>query len=297
MEKKIKIVLLGKTGQIGSELEKKLKKNKNIKCLSRKDLKLEDCSSIENKLNKLKPNILINAAAYTKVYEAEKNKILCRKINSISVKKIAEWAHQNNCFLLHYSTDYVFDGKNKNSWKENDKTNPINVYGKSKLEGEKFIILSNCKYLILRINWIYANKGENFPQKIIKKIKKENKICVVNDQIGTPNHAEFISDITLKILKKIIKYPDTNPKILNLSARGYTTYYKFAKKIYKKLSKKYKKTEIIPISTKELPGKMRRPLNSRLDVNALEKFLGFKLPNWELIFLKKINKIIKNYDN
>ena len=173
MEKKIKIVLLGKTGQIGSELEKKLKKNKNIKCLSRKDLKLEDYSSIENKLNKLKPNILINAAAYTKVYEAEKNKSLCRKINSISVKKIAEWAHQNNCFLLHYSTDYVFDGKNKNSWKENDKTNPINVYGKSKLEGEKFIILSNCKYLILRINWIYANKGENFPQKIIKKIKKE----------------------------------------------------------------------------------------------------------------------------
>ena len=295
--KKIKIVLLGKTGQIGSVLGKKLKKNNFIKCLSRKDLELSNLSSIGKKLDKLKPNILINAAAYTNVAGAEKNKKLCHKINATSVKKIAQWACKNSCFLLHYSTDYVFDGKNKKPWKENDKTNPINTYGKSKLEGEKFIISSNCKYLILRINWVYSDKGENFPKKIIEKIKKENEIYVVNDQIGTPNHAEFITDITIRILKKIIKYPNTNPKILHLSARGYTTYYKIAKKIYKKLNNKYKKIKIAPISTNKLPGKMKRPLNSKFNVNALENFLDFKLPSWELIFSKKLNKIIKNYDN
>ena len=295
--KKIKIVLLGKTGQIGSVLGKKLKKNNYVKCLSRKDLELINLSSIEKKLNKLKPNILINAAAYTKVAEAEKNKKLCRKVNATSVKKIAQWAYKNNCFLLHYSTDYVFDGKNKRSWKENDKPKPINTYGKSKLEGEKFIISSNCKYLILRINWVYADNGENFPKKIIEKIKKENEIYVVNDQIGTPNHAEFISDVTIRILKKIIKHPNTNPKILHLSARGYTTHYKLAKKIYKKLNNKYKKIKITPISTNKLPEKINRPLNSKLNINALENFLDSKLPNWELIFSKKLNKIIKNYDN
>tara|TARA_B100000745_G_scaffold300144_1_gene252957 strand:+ start:293 stop:1183 length:891 start_codon:yes stop_codon:yes gene_type:complete len=295
--KKIKIVLLGKTGQIGSVLGKKLKKNNFIKCLSRKDLELSNLSSIGKKLDKLKPNILINAAAYTNVAGAEKNKKLCHKINAASVKKIAQWACKNSCFLLHYSTDYVFDGKNKKPWKENDKTNPINTYGKSKLEGEKFIISSNCKYLILRINWVYSDKGENFPKKIIEKIKKENEIYVVNDQIGTPNHAEFITDITIRILKKIIKHPNTNPKILHLSARGYTTYYKIAKKIYKKLNNKYKKIKIAPISTNKLPGKMKRPLNSKFNVNALENFLDFKLPSWELIFSKKLNKIIKNYDN
>ena len=296
--KKIKILLIGKNGQIGSAIKKKLNKiNRNIICLSKKELNLENLLSIEKKLNRIKPEIIINAAAYTKVNDAERNKNLCYKINALSIKKIARWVYKNNSFLVHYSTDYVFSGKNKKPWKENDKTKPINVYGKSKLAGEKFIISSKCKYLILRVSWVYADNGENFPKKIIKKIKNENKIFVVNDQIGTPNHADFISEITIKIIKKIIKEPLINPKILNLSARGHTTYYKFAKKIYEKLKKKYKQCNIIPITTNKLSGKIKRPLNSKLDISMLEKFLNFKSPNWELIFFKKINRIIRNYDN
>ena len=296
--KKIKILLIGKNGQIGSAIKKKLNKiNRNIICLSKKELNLENLLSIEKKLNRIKPEIIINAAAYTKVNDAERNKNLCYKINALSIKKIARWVYKNNSFLVHYSTDYVFSGKNKKPWKENDKTKPINVYGKSKLAGEKFIISSKCKYLILRVSWVYADNGENFPKKIIKKIKNKNKIFVVNDQIGTPNHADFISEITIKIIKKIIKEPLINPKILNLSARGHTTYYKFAKKIYEKLKKKYKQCNIIPIATNKLSGKIKRPLNSKLDISMLEKFLNFKSPNWELIFFKKINRIIRNYDN
>ena len=296
--KKTKILLIGKNGQIGSSIKKRLSKiNKNIICLSKKELNLENLLSVQKKLNKIKPEIIINAAAYTKVEDAEKNKNLCYKINSLSTKKIAEWAYKNNSFLVYYSTDYVFSSKNNQPYKENDKTKPINVYGKSKLAGEKNIISSKCKYLILRISWVYADKGENFPKKIIKKIRNENEVLVVKDQIGTPNHADFISEITLKIIQKIIKKPYTNPKVLNLSARGYTSYYNLAKKIYEKLKKKYKNCKITPISTNKLLGKIKRPLNSKLNVSKLEKFLNTKLPDWELIFNKNINKIIKNYDN
>ena len=196
----MKILLIGKKGQVGSIIKDKLKiLSNNIISLSKKELNLEDLRSIERKLNKIKPKIIINAAAYTKVDDAEKNKRTCYKINALSTKKIASWCFKNQCFLIYYSTDYIFSGLNKKSWKENDKPKPINFYGKSKLDGEKYIIKSKCPYLILRVNWIYSNKGENFPKKIIKRIKKEKIINVVNDQIGTPNHASFIALTTIEI--------------------------------------------------------------------------------------------------
>ena len=302
---KKKVLLIGKNGQIGNFLKKNLKLLNNIivKSLSRKDLNLENLLYIKKKLNKFKPNIIINAAAYTKVDGAEKNKKTCYKVNALSVKKISEWCQINQCLLIYYSTDYIFNGRNKNPWEESNAPNPINFYGKSKLDGENFIIKSKCDYLILRISWIYSDKGENFPKKIIKKIKENKILNVVNDQIGTPNHASFISEVTIKILKKILKNPELNPKILNVSARGNTSYYKFAKKIKKALGPKYKDRKFIPISTKDLNklvkdyGKMKRPLNSRLNINKLEKFLKEKMPNWELIFLKKAKKIIRNYHN
>ena len=298
----MKILLIGKKGQVGSIIKDKLKiLSNNIISLSRKELNLEDLRSIERKLTKIKPKIIINAAAYTKVDDAEKNKRTCYKINALSTKKIASWCFKNQCFLIYYSTDYIFSGLNKKSWKENDKPKPINFYGKSKLDGEKYIIKSKCPYLILRVNWIYSNKGENFPKKIIKKIKKEKIINVVNDQIGTPNHASFIALTTIEILKKILKKPESNPKILNLSAKGTTSYYHFAKKIKKAMGKKYQDCKIIPIATKNLNklvkdySKMKRPSNSKLNISKLENFLKEKMPKWDKIFLKNKKKIIKSY--
>ena len=298
----MKILLIGKKGQVGSIIKDKLKiLSNNIISLSKKELNLEDLRSIERKLNKIKPKIIINAAAYTKVDDAEKNKRTCYKINALSTKKIASWCFKNQCFLIYYSTDYIFSGLNKKSWKENDKPKPINFYGKSKLDGEKYIIKSKCPYLILRVNWIYSNKGENFPKKIIKRIKKEKIINVVNDQIGTPNHASFIALTTIEILKKILKKPESNPKILNLSAKGVTSYYHFAKKIKNAMGKKYKDRKIIPIATKNLNklvkdySKMKRPSNSKLNISKLENFLKEKMPKWDKIFLKNKKKIIKSY--
>ena len=186
---------------------------------------------------------------------------------------------------------------------QGNKSKNIEPLGYSRSHGFNFIIKSKCDYLILRISWIYSDKGENFPKKIIKKIEKNKILNVVNDQIGTPNHASFISKVTIKILKKILKNPESNPKILNVSARGNTSYYKFAKKIKKILEPRYKDCKFIPISTKDLNklvkdySKMKRPLNSRLNINKLEKFLKEKMPDWELIFLKNAKKIIRNYQN
>jgi len=303
MEKIDNVLLIGSSGQIGSNIKNNLKKiSKKTYCPLRKDFNLENLKSIDKFLNKIKPKLVINAAAYTKVDDAEKNKKICYKINALAPKKIAQWCHKNNAFLVYYSTDYIFSGKNNNNaWKENDKPKPINFYGQSKLEGEKLIISSKCNYLILRVNWLYADKGENFPKKIIKKILKEKKIFIVNDQIGTPNHAEFISKTTIEIIKKIIAEPESNPKILNVSARGTTSYYNFAKKIHKVLGVNYKNCKLIPILTKDLTKlvkrytRMKRPLNSKLNINALEKFLKKKMPDWEIIFKKKVSNIMTNY--
>ena len=302
MEKIEKILLLGSSGQIGSNTKRKLKLiSKQVKCLSKKKLNLEKLNSIKETLDKIKPNLIINAAGYTKVDEAENHKKECYKINVSSTKQLASWSYKNNCFLVHYSTVYIFDGKKTKPWKENDKPNPINYYGKSKLDAERKITTSKCNYLILRLNWIYNEKGENFPKKIIKIIKKKREVYLVNNQVGTPNDAEFISNITIKILKKII-VSKINPKILNLSARGKVNYFDFAKKILKHSKEKLKKIKLTPTNSKEYrkiyseKKTVERPLNSLLDIRKLEKFINLKMPDWERIFEKKINKIIGKYN-
>ena len=301
MEKINKIILLGQSGQIGSNLKKRLKKiSKQVKCLSKKELNLEKLSSIKTKLDTFKPNLIINASGFTKVDEAEKDRKKCFKINVSSTKEIADWTFKNKCFLVHYSTVYIFDGKKKEPWNEKDKARPINYYGKCKLEAEKEIISSKCSYLILRLNWIYNEKGENFPKKIIRIIKKKKKIFLVNNQIGTPNDAEFISRITVKILKTIIQNK-INPKLLNLSARGSINYFDLAEKILENSQGKLKKVKLIPINANmytKINTKQKvaeRPLNSLLNITKLEKFLNAKMPDWENAFIKKIPTLLKNY--
>ena len=301
MEKINKIILLGQSGQIGSNLKRKIITiARNIKCLSKKDLNLEKLSLIKTKLDTFKPNLIINASGFTKVDKAEKYKKKCFKINVSSTKEIADWAFKNKCFLVHYSTVYIFDGKKKKPWNEKDKAKPINYYGKCKLEAEKEIISSKCDYLILRLNWVYNEKGENFPKKIIRIIKKKKKIFLVNNQIGTPNDAEFISRITVKILKTIIQNK-INPKLLNLSARGSINYFDLAEKILENSQGKLKKVKLIPINSNiytKINAKQKiaeRPLNSLLNISKLEKFLNTKMPDWENIFIKKIPALIRNY--
>ena len=293
MEKKYKILLTGSNGNLGYAIKNELKKESyNSKYSIKKDLNFNNLELIEKYLNKLKPNFIINTAAYTNVDNAEKNKKDCYKINALALKKLAKWVKKNKSFLIHFSTDYVFNGRNNKPLNEKDKTNPINYYGKSKLDGEKFIISSKCKYFILRVGWLYSERRENFPQKIVKKIVKEKEIYVTNDQFCAPNHVEFISKTTIKILKKIITNSKIKSRILHVSTKGHTSYYDWAKKIQKKLQKT-NKCKIIPISYKKFKTKTKRPLYTIFNTNSLEKFLGISIPNWEIIFHKKINNIFK----
>ena len=294
MEKKKLILLIGSNGNLGYAIKNKLKKKTYHKKFAfKKDIDLEKLSSIPKYLKKINPKYIINAAAYTNVDKAEKNMKLCYQINALAPKKIADWAYKNESVLIHFSTDYIFNGKNKKPLTEKNKTQPTNFYGKSKLDGEKFIINSKCKYFILRISWLYSERKRNFPQKVIKKIMNKSKIFIVNDQLGTPTHVDFVSDITLKILEKIIINPNINSNIFHISPKGYISYYNWAKKIHQKLTK-YKKCKIIPISLEQIQSGAKRPKNSVFNSSKIEKFLDYKIPNWEKTFQKKIGKIIKN---
>ena len=292
MEKKVKILLTGSEGNLGFSIKDKLKNFKNIILANKKKLNFNNLNSINNFLNKNKPDIIINTAAYTNVDGAEKNKNICYKVNALAPKKIADWSYKNNSYFIHFSTDYVFDGKKKTPWNEKDKPKPLNFYGKSKYDGEKFIINSKCKFILLRVAWLYSDRKNNFHQKIIKKLLEEDKIYVIKDQIGTPNHVEFISEITIKVLKKIIKNFDIKSNIFHVSLKGQTSYYNWAKKI--KIKLKNNNCKILPVSHKKFKTIAKRPLNSVFSCNSLEKFLKIKIPNWEKVFKKKANIIIKN---
>ena len=179
----MKILLLGENGQLGSCLKKNLL-NKNLISASKKKINLCYTSDAIKKIDEIKPNIIINAAAYTNVNLAEVNEKEAFLVNSKSVKEIAKYSYKNNILLVHYSTDYIFDGKKDRfkSYKEDDIKNPLNIYGKSKLEGENYIISSGCRYLIFRTSWVYSDNGNNFANTILDLAEKNNSIEVTKDE-------------------------------------------------------------------------------------------------------------------
>ena len=194
----MKIVIFGSTGQVGSEIKKKLK-NYNLFCPKRSEVNFLNIKKVISYLQCIKPDIIINAAAYTDVSKAQIEKKLCKSINSIIIKKLSIYCKQNKVILLHFSTDYVYDGKSKYKHKENEKLNPKSTYGLSKLLSEKYIINSDCFYIILRTSWVYGGEN-NFITKINNQIKKNKVFYVVNDQIGSPTPKELLGMITKKLI-------------------------------------------------------------------------------------------------
>ena len=198
----MKIVILGSNGQLGNELIKHFEHEKNIKSFSKDSLDITNFSAVENMIRDEKPNVLINAAAYTAVDKAENNALKAFNINSKAVENIAENLEFTGGYLIHFSTDYVYDGLKKSPYSEIDKTCPINVYGESKLEGEKNIQAIMKNYYILRTSWVIGEHGNNFAKTILKLIKKNDSIKVVDDQYGVPTSTLLLSSITSKIISK-----------------------------------------------------------------------------------------------
>lgn len=256
-----KILLLGASGQLGKALKKEFSEDFEVSAFDKNELDILDFAKVEEICEKLKPDFILNAAAFTNVDQAESEQDLAMKINSEAVGNLAEICKKLGAKLIHFSTDYVFDGKNENGYLEDNETNPINFYGKSKLAGEQKIQESGCDFAIVRTSWLFG-EGENFVTKMLELAKNNSEIKVVSDQIGSSTFTEDLAKATREILER--KQNET----FHATNSGTTNWADFARKIFeiKKLP-----TKVINISTEKFPTPARRPRNSILRNSKLSE--------------------------
>jgi len=272
------ILVTGSNGQLGSELHNSASKYPKINFFFKdKDLDITKKEKIENYLIRNKINFIINTAAYTDVNNAEIEKQKSDLVNEKGVKNLVELSEKYNCKLIHYSTDYVYNGKNKTPLDEKSSTNPLNYYGISKRKGEKHIENSSCESIIIRTSWLYSNFGNNFVNAIIKKVENKEKIIVVKDQFGCPTNAKDLALDTINILNSEIKL-DKHGKIYNYSNLGFTNWSSFAKKIIEFLNIEY---EIQEVSTDFFKSNVIRPKYSITNKNKIVNTFNLNIPHWE----------------
>lgn len=279
------ILLIGSTGQIGWELQKALENNNNLilsNNLGEISIDMSKPSEIKKSLQFIKPDLLVNAAAYTDVDNAENEIDLAYAINSEAPKALAEEALRLDIPIIHYSSDYVFDGLQNSLKLEKDETNPLSIYGKTKLEGEKNIINSGCKYIILRTSWVFSSRRKNFLKTILKLSKEKEKLSIINDQLGTPTSAELIAKTTSHIIE-YLKEDSKYYGLYNCVASGYTSWFDYANFIIEFSSKinSESKIELLPINTASYKTLASRPLDSRLCVNKIEEVFDLEMPHWK----------------
>jgi dTDP-4-dehydrorhamnose reductase len=295
----MKILLLGKNGQVGWELQRTLAPLGEVIAPSRSDLELTDQHAIRRAVRTSKPSLIVNAAAYTAVDKAEEEPELAMAVNGIAPGILAEEAALNKALFVHYSTDYIFDGTKGSPYNEEDLPNPLNVYGKTKLAGEKAIRKTEAAHLILRTSWVYGLRGNNFLLTILRLANENNELRIVNDQFGSPTWSRMIAETTAFIisngLRDIFAYAKKNFGIYNLSASGQTTWCQFAEKVLQ-LTTDNKRTlkNITPVSTSDYLTPAKRPLFSVLDNKKLLIQFGFKLPDWDSSLELVLSENIKN---
>ncbi len=296
----MKILLFGKNGQVGWELCESLVPLGEVISLGSNDVDFTDTEAIRNCVKNYAPDIIVNAVAYTAVDKAELNQKDAYLINSKAVKVLAEEALRINAFLIHYSTDYVFNGQKKLPYTEEDLPDPLNIYGKTKLQGDLYIQQSGCRYIIFRVSWVFSSHGQNFAKTILKLAKSHKELKIINDQTGVPTSAKLIASITSLILYKVIN--DTSGKlfygIYNLSAIGKVSWYDFAKTLIKQAktlgaSLNCDPENIIPITTQEYPLPAKRPMNSLLDISKLQQHFSLQIPSWELYSGRLVKDLIE----
>jgi dTDP-4-dehydrorhamnose reductase len=282
-----KILLIGSTGQVGWEINKFLKSLYHVISPSRSEpysLDLQNPISIKKAIEETSPDLIINAAAYTEVDNAEKNIEQAYKINTESVGYIAELAFKYDIPLIHFSTDYVFDGKEKTVKSEIKATNPLSIYGKSKLDGENLILKSNCNHVILRTSWVFSSRRNNFLKTISEMLDKKDSLSIISDQVSTPTSAMFLAKITQEIVFMIFN-KNFSYGIYNCVPNGHASWYEFAVFILEwrkknNIKTRMKHSDIIPIMSSEYTTLANRPLDSRLCNTKLRKMVDIKIENW-----------------
>lgn len=282
----MKILLTGKDGQVGWELSRSLSFLGKIYALGRDDMDLSKHETLTSVIQDIKPDLIINTAAYTNVDKAESEPDQAMIINGIAPKLMALEAKKIGAEMIHFSTDFVFDGNTTKPYTEDRPTCPLNVYGETKLEGEKGVQLAGIPYIIFRTGWVYSMRGNNFLLTMQKMAQEKKQVRVVNDQIGGPTWSKAIAEGITNILKKNLVNTNKNFKILpstgifNISCGGETSWFEFAKMIFN-LSGLENTIELIPIPTEQYPTPATRPKYSLLSNEKLKKVLNYEMPSWK----------------
>ena len=284
----MKILLTGGTGQVGWELARTLLPLGEVIAVNRAQADLADLNSIRTIIQQTQPDVIVNPAAYTAVDKAETEQAQAFLINAESPGAMAEEAKKIGALLVHYSTDYVFDGSKTSPYSENDTTNPMNVYGDSKLAGEQAMQATGGDYLILRTSWVYTNRGSNFLKTILRLAAERDELKIVADQIGSPTWARLIAEATAHIVRQSLEERRNgafNSNLYHLTSAGETSWHGFAEKIVEIASERkqiaLKAKSIKPIPSSDYPVPAKRPANSRLLTQRLEQQFGLTMPSWD----------------
>lgn len=279
------ILLTGKTGQVGWELQHTLAPLGTVTALGRDEMDHANPDSIRSAIRSVKPDIIVNAAGYTTVDKAEAEAELAMRINAVAPGIIAEEAKRAGAMLVHYSTDYVFDGKQSRPYSEEDEPNPLNAYGKSKLEGERAIQAVGGTYLILRTSWVYSARGNNFVLAILRLAREKAVLQVVNDQVGSPSWARALAAATAELLRHPRRIRG-HAGIYHLSAGGQTSRYELAVAIVRFMKELSGSAagwaDISPVATDQYPAQpARRPLHPVTDKRRIQRVFGVEMSPWE----------------
>jgi dTDP-4-dehydrorhamnose reductase len=286
----LRILLTGKNGQVGSELARLLPAD-SLTAVGRSELDLAKPGDLRAMIARVRPDLIINAAAYTAVDQAENEEPLARVINAEAPGIIAEEARKIGAFLVHYSTDYVFDGTKRTPYVEEDRAHPLGVYGRTKLAGEEAIRAAGVPHLILRTAWVYATSGRNFLLTVLRLASTRDELRIVNDQFGAPTWARAIADATARLVSRGTPFLDGHSGTYHLTAAGETTWYEFAVAILAGTRDQFhdtawfgaataRRTIVVPITTQEYPTSARRPAYSVLSNARFAGTFGFALPDW-----------------
>ncbi|WP_119964577.1 dTDP-4-dehydrorhamnose reductase [Simplicispira lacusdiani] len=294
------ILLLGKGGQVGWELQRSLSVLGTVTALDfDSQAHCGDFSQpegIRDTVRALRPDVIVNAAAHTAVDKAESEPEFARLLNATSPGVLAEEAARLGAWLVHYSTDYVFDGSGSRPWVEADVPAPLSVYGRTKWEGEQLIQQSGCRHLILRTSWVYAARGGNFAKTMLRLAQERERLTVIDDQWGAPTGADLLADVTAHAVRHVRRHPEDGG-LYHCVAAGETTWHAYAKFAIDHARQaqdamKFMVNDIAPVPTSAFPTPARRPHNSRLDTCKLQTIFGLQLPHWQAGVARMLTEIL-----
>ena len=294
-----KILVTGNKGQVGFELMKTLAPLGKVIGVDIKECDLAQSAMIDALLDRVKPDIIVNPAAYTAVDKAESEPTVAHAINAQAPKTLARQASRRNIPIIHFSTDYIFDGTKEEAYVEEDPANPKSVYGKTKWLGEEAVRSNAAKHVILRTSWVFGAHGVNFLKTMLKLSQERDKMSIVSDQFGAPTSARMLAEVTAEIVKQLLQeFSYRKYGTYHLVADGETSWYGYAKYVVEQANALGMETKLTPanikaIKTKDFPLPAPRPANSRLDTTKVKETFGISLPTWQSEVDRVLNELIK----